>query len=262
MSKTSTNVSTELALYLADTTTACGLQYGLWVEASPTVEEQIALSSMSQDKLGHARVFHKIAQDATGQSYVELTYERDPEAFAWNPAWCALLESWEHLVLAQVLFSRALMHELRATAEGTKVRSVLAKLEQEENWHTKHGDAWLEAESASGASTRLAAAFEDLWPLAAAYFGAEGQDRFPDDVASGALTQGDDELRAGWLDEVVPILEAAGLKVPASNSDGAWTTEPPATSGRVDEAQAMVEEHALELTALLQDPAGRALAEL
>lgn len=236
----------------ADTLLAVGLQYGLWVEASPSVEEQIALSSMSQDKLGHARAFYQLVEGAGGGRLVALQYDRSPEAFSWMLPWVAPLPTWEHLVLAQVLFGRALLRDVEAYAEGTGPHALLSKLEQEERWHVRHGDAWLRRAGTRPEAFEVALA--ELWPLAEAAFGPEGAERFPEDVASGARTADDETLREGYFAEVVPLLEGVGLSVPS---------KPVAPSAEAYEALAeRVEERALELAALLQDPVGRAMAEL
>lgn len=251
----------DLVLYLSDTTLAVGLQYGLWVERSPSTEEQVALSSMSQDKLGHARAFYQIAEKVTGQSMVELQYDRDPAAFAWNPAWAAPLTTWDHLVLAQVLFAPALTLELEALADGSQLAEPLSKIEQEETWHTRHGQAWL-AHASEDRPEALEAALSDLWPLAVGFFGAEGQERFPEDLETGQRVRTDDDLRRAWLDELVPSLEDAGVDVPASTDGDAWTLDPAPSPALVEDLEARIEENAIELAGLIQDPEGRELAEL
>lgn len=258
------SLSTDALTTLADTLLAVGLQYGLWVEKSPNVEEQIALSSMSQDKLGHARAFLQLVHEAGGPDPVALQYDRAVDDFRWTLAWTAPLPSWNHLVVAQVVFGRALLADVRAFADGTKPAELLAKIEQEESWHTRHGDAWLSRVKGDTGALRKAAqaALDELWPYAVAAFGATGVERFPDDVASGARTADDDALRAGLLAEVVPLLEEAGLKVPASQRGGAWTTDPAPDAALVEELRARTEESRLELVGMLQDPVAREMSRL
>ncbi len=253
--------SRELVLYLADSTLACGLQYGLWVERAPSTEEQVALSSMSQDKLGHARAFYQLAEEVTGRSVVELQFDRKVEAFRWNPAWAAALPSWHHVVLAQAVFGPGLMLELEALAQGSRLREPLGKVQQEEAWHERHASAWVE--HAAGLDRGpLEEAFEDLWPFVVAFFGASGEERFPEDVASG-VREGDDVLRGRFLDEVVPRLESAGVEVPAKRSkDGSWSLSPAPDADLVGMVRERAWEHGVELVGLLQDPEGRELAEL
>lgn len=253
--------SEDLVLYLADTTLAVGLQYGLWVERSPSTEEQVALSSMSQDKLGHARAFYQIAEKVTGGSHVELLYDRPPGRFAWNPAWLAPLDRWEHLVLAQVLFSPALTYELAALDEASRLAEPRAKIEQEEVWHTRHGEAWL-AQEAGQRPEAVQGALDDLWPFLVGFFGTLDEGRFPEDLASGQRTLDDETLWQRTLDEVVPTLEDAGVEVPAAREGDTWETEPTPSEALLEELGARVEAHAVELAGLVQDPEGRALAEL
>lgn len=253
----------DLALAIADTTLAAGLRYGAWVERSPSTEEQVAVSSMSQDKLGQARNFYQIAEDAFGLDAVELQYDRGVDEFAWNRSWLAPWSSWGHFVVAQVAFGRALLEQLSALEEGVALREPLAKIEQEDSWHARHGTAWLsQAEADDEARRHLQSALDDLWPAIVTYFGAEGDERFPEDVETGVLTRTDDELRQALLDEIVPRFEDAGLEVAAEKDDGQWTTKPAATSDEVERTARAGEETGLELVAMLQDPEHRELAEL
>lgn len=257
------STSEELILQVADTTLACGLRYGLWVERAPSTEEQVAVSSMSQDKLGQARQFYQVASEATGADPVELQYDRSGEAFAWNPAWLSPWPSWSHLVTAQVTLGRALLTELESLAEGTRLREPFAKIQQEDSWHARHGTAWLaQADHDQEAREAFQSALEDLWPQVVGYFGAADDERFPEDVSSGALTRGDDEMRRAFLDEVVPQLEEAGLDVPADETGDGYSLDPTPSSKLVDRLQDEASEVAIELVGMLQDPTNRELAEL
>lgn len=255
--------SRELTLAVADTTLAAGLRYGTWVERAPSTEEQVAVSSMSQDKLGQARQFYQVAEQLHGLDAVELQYEREPGAFCWEPAWLAPWTSWGHFVLSQVVLGRALVDQLSALAEGVALREPLAKIEQEDSWHARHGSAWLaQAAEDPGAREHFQAALDDLWPRFVIVFGVEGEQRFPEDEQEDVLVRGDDELRAALLDEVVPQLEDAGLQVPAERTEQGWRTDPQPTAKQTGLTREAGRETALELTAMLQDPEHRELADI
>lgn len=259
---TDPTTSRQLLLYLADTNLAAGTQYGLWVERSPTVEEQISLSSMSQDKLGHARAYHQLLESVHDEDIVALQFDRDLEEMAWNPAWTLPVEGWPHLVLSQVLFARGLLADARSVSQATQAGGLINKLEQEEAWHTRHGDAWLASLTSDGVTPELQAVFEALWPYAVTFFGAQDLERFPEDLETGARTRTDQELRTAFLDEIVPLLKGHGFEVPAEKDQAGWTTDPVPSDKLVAELQADTREHALELLALFQDPEARELAEL
>ncbi len=254
--------SRELVLSIADTTLAAGLRYGRWVERAPSTEEQVAVSSMSQDKLGQARQFYLFAEDAFEKDPVALQYDRAPEAFAWNPSWLTPWKTWGHFVIAQVALGRGLLEQLSALAEDVELRGPFAKIQQEDSWHARHGSAWLsQVRHDEDAAQHFQAAFDDLWPAIVTSFGVIGEERYPDDLEAGVLTRGDDELRARLLDEIVPLLEEAALEVPAAK-DGTWATKPEPTREQRERTRATGEQTAVELTAMLQDPEHRELAEL
>lgn len=254
--------SRDLLLTLADANLAAGIQYGLWVEASPSVEEQISLSSMSQDKLGHARAYLQMLEERHDEDPVSLQFDREAGEMAWPTGWTAPLPTWSHLVVAQALFSRALLLDVRAVDPDSGPGGLVSKIDQEEAWHERHGDAWLRSLAADDPAGKLQAALDDLWPHAVAYFAPSGVERFPADLESGVRTAGDDELRTAFFDEVVPLLHELGLQVDAEQAERGWSTDPAPTDKLVAELRAANEEHEVELLALLQDPEGRELAEL
>lgn len=254
--------SPDLALYLADTNLAAGIQYGLWVEKAPSTEEQVALSSMSQDKLGHARAMYKVTEKVTDRSSVELQYDRDPDAFAWNPAWVAPWPTWHHLVIAQALFGDALLMEIQHLDEASGYGDLLSKIDQEDVWHEKHATAWLASAGAMDQTGKMDAALEDLWPFAVAYFGIAGEDRFPDDVESGLLGRGDDALREAFIGRAVSRLREVGLNVPAKQEGDAWSLSPAPDASLRHDVTGRVAPNEVEIVSLLQDPDARALAEL
>lgn len=257
-----TSPSFDLALYLADSNLAAGIQYGLWVEKAPSTEEQVALSSMSQDKLGHARAMYKVAENVTDRSSVELQYDRDPDAFAWNPAWVAPWPTWHHLVLAQALFGDALLMEIQHLDKASPYGGLLSKIDQEDVWHEKHATAWLASAAAMDQTGKLEAALEDLWPFAVAYFGVAGENRFPSDVESGLLGRGDDTLREAFIERVVPRVQGAGLNIPAKQDGDTWSISPAPNASLRRDVAGRVAPNQVELVSLLQDPDARALAEL
>lgn len=254
--------SEDLLLYLADTNLAAGTQYGLWVERSPSVEEQISLSSMSQDKLGHARAYYQLLAQAYEADTVALQFDRSVDEMAWNPAWIVPIPDWPHLVLGQVLFSRGLLIDAQAVEAGTDAAGLLNKLRQEEAWHTRHGDAWLASLTSDGITEEVQASFDDLWPYACTFFGARDVERFPEDLEAGRRTATDAEIREAYLAEIVPLLEDAGFDVPAQEGSDGWTTDPVPSDKLLADLEEQGRENALELLALFQDPEARALAEL
>jgi 1,2-phenylacetyl-CoA epoxidase catalytic subunit len=214
---------------------------------------------MSQDKLGHARHFYEVAAEVTGRSKVELQFDRDVDSFRWNPAWTASLDTWAHLVLAQAAFGHALRLDLEAVEPETRLAEPLAKIQQEDAWHTQHADAWFPLLEGHDEAR---AALDELWPYIVGAVGVDGAERFPEDLEAGVRTRTDDELRQDLLDEVVPRLEDVGLDVPAAEKAGAWDTDPAPTEDLLDQLRERARPHATELTGLLQDPEARELAEL
>src|SRR3954464_509908 len=70
-----------LLLALADDEFILGYRNSEWTGIAPMLEEDVAFSSMSQDEIGHARLFYEMLQAETGISADKIAYARKPEEF-------------------------------------------------------------------------------------------------------------------------------------------------------------------------------------
>ena len=202
-----------------------------WTGVAPTVEEDVAISNVAQDELGHAEhLYAEVAKlrDVTAQ---ELAYEREPEAYRNARLLEAPFEEWADTVVRHYCYDVADSIRLEALADGEyePIEGLLEKILAEEAYHLEHGEVWIEtlANDEEGAE-RLQAALEANWADAMAFFEFDGDD--PADVGVYGASLSDQ--REAFLEEVVPTFEAAGLAVPdleapaeASGREGVHTAD-------------------------------------
>lgn len=200
-----------------------------WTGVAPTVEEDVAISNVAQDELGHAEhLYAEVAKlrDATAQ---ELAYEREPEAYRNARLLEAPFEEWADTIVRHYCYDVADRIRLEALADGEydPIQGLLEKILAEEAYHLEHGEVWIEtlANDDEG-QERLQAALEEHWADALAFFDAEDE---PVEGVYGTSLSGQ---REAFLEEVVPTFEAAGLAVPeleapaeASGREGAHTAD-------------------------------------
>jgi len=209
-----------LAAYLvasADDELVLGHRHAEWTGVAPDIESDVALSSVAQEEIGHARLFYERACELLGGDPDGLAYGRRPEEFR-N---AVLVErpngDWGFTIVRMVLYDRADAVRLDALAGGgiAPLAALAAALRREEKYHLLYGEQWLRrlAQATPGSRVRVQEALDQAWPEAWALFDpVEGQD---DLVAAGVMRSGAPEQRSAWLEQIQPVLQAAGLDPPA-----------------------------------------------
>src|SRR4030067_374649 len=68
-------------LALADDELVLGHRHSEWTGFAPDIESDVALSSVAQEEIGHARLFYERAGDLLGGTPDDLAYGRAPDGF-------------------------------------------------------------------------------------------------------------------------------------------------------------------------------------
>ena len=174
--------ATETILALADDEMAMAHWYATWLGLGPFLEEDLAVSSIGQDELGHARaLFGLLDPDGvappsnTGSSPLDqLAFGRAPEAYrcAWMVEQPCVL--WEDLFIRHVLYDEAETIRWEALA-GSSVAALAAVAQRclaEEVFHRRHAASLLAPLLAGSqeANQRLNGALKLWLPQAVALF--------------------------------------------------------------------------------------------
>src|SRR5437867_13208195 len=73
-----------LAAYLvavADDELIIGHRHSEWTGFAPDIESDVALSSIAQEEIGHARLFYERVRDMTGNDTDHIAFGRPPAEF-------------------------------------------------------------------------------------------------------------------------------------------------------------------------------------
>ncbi|MGH2455180.1 MAG: 1,2-phenylacetyl-CoA epoxidase subunit PaaC [Candidatus Limnocylindria bacterium] len=207
----------ELLLSLADDEFVLGFWDSEWTGIAPMLEEDVAMSSISQDEIGHARAWYELLAGLTDDDADRIAFGREPDAYRHAALMNHARTDWAFTVARRFLYEAADAVRLESLAESMHgpVAQLAAKMRREESYHLMHFDVWIRrlADAGGEARDRLAEALLRLWPDAHAIFAplaGEGVLR-----SAGILPNDLEELRARWLERVVPVLQALGLPVPA-----------------------------------------------
>lgn len=216
----------DLLLAMADDEFVLGFWDSEWTGIAPILEEDVAMSSVSQDEIGHAKALYELLAVLTGRDADEIAFGRPPEGYRHAALMNHARTDWAFTIARRFLYEHADAVRLESLAASAyrPLAELAVKMRREETYHLLHFDLWLRrlAEGGEESRARLAAALEQLWPDAHAVFTPmEKEDVL---LAAGVLPESVEALRLRWLERVTPRLEAAGLPVPATaglpGSDG------------------------------------------
>ncbi len=148
-------------LELADDELILGWHDSEWTGIAPTLEEDVAFSSIAQNEIGHARaVYQLLADDADA-----LAFDRRPEEYRCAPLVELRLLDWAHTIARRWLYEVA--DEIRIAAlkddPDPEVAGLAAKIDREEAYHRMHAQMWAERLEDE---PRFQAAVDELLPYA------------------------------------------------------------------------------------------------
>ncbi|MEX2504488.1 MAG: 1,2-phenylacetyl-CoA epoxidase subunit PaaC [Egicoccus sp.] len=206
-----------LLLVLADDELVSGHRASHWTGVAPSLEEDLAFSTIAQDEINHADVWYQVllgedhtdvraGVDALGlgrepDAYLHaIVCERPPTDFAFS-----LARHWA--------YDRFDVVRLAALAESSDaaIAAVARKLLHEERYHLEHADHWFGrlANGGDEPRQRLHDALARVLPEALGLFEPfEGEDAAVD---AGLLPAPHAELRVRWAEIVGGMLDEAGL---------------------------------------------------
>jgi len=208
----------ELLLAMADDEFVLGFWDSEWTGIAPILEEDVAMSSVSQDEIGHAKVLYELLAGLTGGDADTIAYGRPAEGYRHAALMNHPRTDWAFTIARRFLYEHADAVRLESLAESSyqPLADLVVKMRREETYHLLHFDLWLRrlADGGDESHERLAAAIEDLWSDAQTVFAPLSAEAAL--LAAGVLPESLETLRARWLDRVRPHLEAAHLPVPST----------------------------------------------
>ncbi|MFJ9153059.1 1,2-phenylacetyl-CoA epoxidase subunit PaaC [Streptomyces sp. NPDC102270] len=188
-----------------------------WVTNAPTVEEDLALSNIALDLLGHARTLLSLSGsvDGTDRGDDDLAYRRTEREF--RNALLVELPNGDFAVtiarqLAYTHYVGLLYAELAASADE-RLASFASRAVKEAEYHRLHASQWTVrlGLGTEESRRRMQAGLDHVWPYAAELFEADELTARLDTDGTAVAPAG---LRATWQREVGEVLTEAGLTVP------------------------------------------------
>jgi ring-1,2-phenylacetyl-CoA epoxidase subunit PaaC len=152
-------------LAIADDELILGWRDSEWTGIAPTLEEDVAFSSIAQNEIGHARALYELAAVELDSDADALAFDRAPDEYCCAPFVELRLLDWAHTIARRYLYEeadRVRLDALRAS-DDTELAGLAAKIDREEVYHRMHAEMWA---ARLRDEPRFRDAVNELWPYA------------------------------------------------------------------------------------------------
>ncbi|HJP72232.1 MAG TPA: 1,2-phenylacetyl-CoA epoxidase subunit PaaC [Candidatus Limnocylindria bacterium] len=201
----------ELLLALADDEFVIGFWDSEWTGIAPMLEEDVAMSSISQDEIRHARALYELPAELTDADADAIAFGRAAAEFRHAALLNHARTDWAFTIARRFLYESADAVRLEALARSSyqPLANLAAKMRREEGYHRMHIDTWLRRLAGGPGAQRLHEALDRAWPDAQALFTPlAGEQEL---VRSGILADPFGELHRRWAEHVTAVLGELGI---------------------------------------------------
>jgi len=200
---------------MADDELILGHRNSEWTGLGPILEEDIAFSSMAQDKLGHALALYTVLTKMGESDPDTLAFSRNENKLKC----CHLVEfpigDYAFSLMRHFLFdeAEALRFEMLSSSSFEELANVAKKFRGELKYHTMHAETWINqlGNSNEESHAKMQSALNECFPLSLGIF--EPSD-FEDVLKESKVFEGEKVLQERWLQRVGKVLEKSNLKLP------------------------------------------------
>lgn len=221
------NAIKDLLFKIADDELIIGHRNSEWTGLGPILEEDIAFSSIAQDKLGQSLAIYSILHELGESEPDELAFGRSE-----NELKCCHLNEYpngeyDFSLMRHFLFSHSenLRYKMLAESSFEPVAKIAKKFRGEIKYHVIHADTWIKqlGRGTKESRSRIQKALDDLFNPALGIF-EPGE--YESELAEMKVFEGEEILQNKWFEAINPVLENSGLKIPKRET---WN---PAYGGR------------------------------
>jgi ring-1,2-phenylacetyl-CoA epoxidase subunit PaaC len=213
-----TSPRAQVLLAIADDALVTGHRSSHWTGVAPSIEEDLAFSTIAQDGISHADLWYRVLLEGAGFDG-EIRAGVDALGLGRDPG------GYRHAIVCErppVDFATTLArHWVHVHVEGARlgalvnssdaeVAAVAVKLAHELRYHVEHAELWFDRLTGDDAAReRFRAALAATLPESLGLF--EPVDGEEQAIADGLFPLGHVALRDLWLAVAGPRLDAAGM---------------------------------------------------
>ncbi len=209
----------ELLYKMADDLLIIGHRNSEWTGLGPILEEDIAFSSMAQDKIGQSQALFQLLHELGEQEPDTVAFTRNANQFH-NAQFVELPNGdYDFSLMRHFLYDVAdqLRFEFLANSSYEPLAKVARKIKGELKYHVFHANTWVVklGNGTEESKARMQTALNEAWNYALGMFETS---EFENDLIAEGIFVGEEALKKRWLDTITPIIEKASLQIPSSNT--------------------------------------------
>jgi ring-1,2-phenylacetyl-CoA epoxidase subunit PaaC len=217
----------EFLYKIADDQLIIGHRTSEWTGLGPILEEDIAFSSIAQDKIGQAQHIYEILHSMGEGEPDMIAFTRPVKDFKC----CHFVEhpigEYDFSLMRNFLFSHSELtrFEMLAGSSLEPLSNLAKKYKGEIKYHVMHSSTWIKqlGNANQESNARLQSALNECFNLALGIF-EESENAIM--LREMKIFDGEESLQIKWLESITQVLGRALLNIP---DQGIWT---PSYGGR------------------------------
>lgn len=218
----------ELLYKMADDLLILGHRNSEWTGMGPLLEEDIAFSSMAQDKIGQSLALFTMLQDLGEQAPDIVAFTRNANQFH-N---CQLVElpnrEYDFSLIRHFLFDTAdaLRWDMLTHSSYEPLSLLAKKIKGELRYHTLHANTWIKqlGSATKESISRLQRSLDEIAPSAVGIF---EESPYEVEIQEAGFFEGERALKEKWTKAVETVISQTSLRLPD------WKIITPNNGGRV-----------------------------
>lgn len=217
----------ELLYKMADDQLILGHRNSEWTGFGPLLEEDIAFSSMAQDKIGQSWQLFKLLHELGESEPDTVAFMRNATQFH-NSQFVELPNGeYDFSLIRHFLFDTAelLRFEALANSSYTPLANLAKKIKGEIKYHNMHAKVWVKqlGSATEESIARLQTSLNEALPYALGIFELS---KFEEDLIADNVFIGETALVQEWKIKIEEILSQTSLRLPN------WDEVNPVLGGR------------------------------
>lgn len=209
----------ELLYKIADDLLIIGHRNSEWTGMGPLLEEDIAFSSMAQDKIGQSQALYQILHQMGEQQPDTVAFMRNASQFH-NCIFTELPNGeYDFSLIRHFLFDTALFLRFESLMRSsfTPLKELAVKVRGELKYHTLHANTWMKklGNATPESITRLQTSLDVAWPYALGIFEHSPYEKV---LIGEGIFEGEDVIRTCWIQSVKSLIAETTLNVPDENA--------------------------------------------
>ncbi|MBS1681964.1 MAG: phenylacetate-CoA oxygenase subunit PaaC [Bacteroidetes bacterium] len=218
----------ELLYKIADDLLILGHRNSEWTGFGPLLEEDIAFSSMAQDKIGQSHAVYQMLNELGEGTPDDIAFLRKADQFH-N---CQLVElpnqEYDFSLVRHFLFDTAdaLRWDMLTQSTYEPLALLAKKIKGELRYHTLHANTWIKqlGSATDDSIARLQKSLNVALPYALGIF---EESLFENKIREANYFGGEQELKKRWLQKIEETIHQTQLRLPD------WKTISPVEGGRI-----------------------------